>query len=51
MTKRVSSEIRIDPQLLKIETYAAFTQAGLITRKRTKSFYKSIFVLSRLRDI
>jgi len=35
------------------ERYAAFTQthAGLTTRYRTKSLYKCIFVLSRLRDI
>jgi len=32
-------------------TNAAFTHVGLTTRYRTKSLYKSIFVLSRSRDI
>jgi len=32
-------------------TNAAFTHAGLTTRYRTKSLYKSIYVLSRSRDI
>jgi len=31
--------------------YAAFKHTGLTTRYRTKSLYKSIFVLSRSRDI
>jgi len=33
------------------EAHAAFTHAGLTTRYRTKSLYKSTFVLSRSRDI
>jgi len=32
-------------------TNSAFTHAGVITRYRTKSLYKSIFVLSKSRDI
>jgi len=35
----------------KNETYAAFIHVGLTTRYRTKSWYKSIFVLSRSHDI
>jgi len=35
----------------QLKTYAAFTHAGLTTRFRTKSVYKSIFLLSRSRDI
>jgi len=35
----------------KNETYAAFTHAGLTTRYRTESLYKSIFVLSSSREI
>jgi len=31
--------------------YAVLTHAGLTTRYRTKSLYKSIFVLSRSPDI
>jgi len=31
--------------------YAAFTHAGLTTRYRTKSLYKSMFVLFRSGDI
>jgi len=36
---------------LKFVTYAAFPHAGLTTRYRKKYLYKSIFVLSRSRDI
>jgi len=32
------------------EIYVAFTHVGLTTRKRMKSLYKRIFVLSRSRD-
>jgi len=35
----------------KSVSYAAFTQTGLTTRYRTKSLNKSIFELSRSRDI
>jgi len=32
---------------MSLETYAAFTHAGLTTRCRTKILYKRIFVLSK----
>jgi len=37
--------------LVNGETNAAFTHTGLTTRCRTKSLYKSIFVLSRPRNV
>jgi len=54
LSHNAPSGIKFDPELTSFgwsKPNAAFTHACLTTRYRTKSFYKSIFGLSRSRDI